>query len=234
MATEPRGPRLDPGRIPSVERTPRSLAYGAAVMTRTRLLIAVLALALPLSACATTPGTTQGATSGASADAGADAGARSTPGAQPEEVNDVDLHFLGMMTPHHEQAVEMSDIVLAADGVTETTRDLALRIKTGQQDEIDTMVAWATDWDELALLEMHSVHIANGMLEPEQMDALAALTGPDVERRFLEEMRAHHVGAIAMTEDQVANGGYGELRDLAQQMIDVQTAEVAEMDALLA
>src|SRR5699024_8485633 len=34
---------------------------------------------------------------------------------QPAEVNEVDLHFVAMMTPHHQQAVEMSEIILAAD-----------------------------------------------------------------------------------------------------------------------
>lgn len=195
--------------------------------TRTHTLIALLALTLPLAACAVTP---ESAPAARSAGTGATAGDQ---GVQPAEVNDVDLHFLAMMTPHHEQAVEMSDIVLAADGVSEATQDLALRIASGQQAEIDVMRTWATDWDQLDLLDVHSMHVANGMLVPEQLAALARLTGADAERRFLEEMRAHHVGAIAMTQDQVANGGFDELRDLAQQMIDVQTAEVVEMDALL-
>lgn len=152
----------------------------------------------------------------------------------PAEANDTDLHFLAMMTPHHVQAVEMSDIVLAAEGVSAETLDLAERIRTGQQEEIDVMLGWVADWDQSALLEQHSEHIANGMVTPRQMQELGTLSGADAERRFLEDMRFHHVGAIAMTEDQIANGGYVALRDLAQQMIDVQTAEIAEMDALLA
>mgnify|MGYP002715026156 CR=1 FL=1 len=31
------------------------------------------------------------------------------------EYNDTDVHFLGMMVPHHEQAIEMSDVLLASD-----------------------------------------------------------------------------------------------------------------------
>ncbi|WP_160329724.1 DUF305 domain-containing protein [Microterricola viridarii] len=151
----------------------------------------------------------------------------------PASANDTDLHFLAMMTPHHEQAVQMSDIVLAADEVTQQTRDIAERIRAGQQHEIDVMLGWVADWQQEPLLEQHSTHIANGMVTPERMDALAALGGADVERTFLEEMIFHHEGAIAMTQDQIDNGGYAELRELAQQMIDVQTAEVAEMTQLL-
>lgn len=161
-----------------------------------------------------------------------DSGAAQTSGA-PASANDTDLHFLAMMTPHHVQAVEMSDIVLAADGVTPETRDIAERIRTGQQDEIDIMLGWVDAWAQAPLLEQHSEHIANGMVTPERMAALEAASGAEVEGIFLQEMINHHVGAIAMTQDQIDNGGYQELRDLAQQMIDVQTAEVTEMQGLL-
>ncbi|SDS71513.1 DUF305 domain-containing protein [Microterricola viridarii] len=164
-----------------------------------------------------------------------------TAGAQPEganaapaSVNDTDLHFLAMMTPHHEQAVQMSDIVLAAGGVSEQTRDIALRIRSGQQEEIDIMLGWVGEWQQEPLLAQHAGHIANGMVTPEAMAALAALDGPEVEQTFLEEMIFHHEGAIAMTQDQIDNGGHPELRALAQQMIDVQGAEVVEMNGLLA
>lgn len=65
---------------------------------------------------------------------------------QPAEVNGVDLHFLAMMTPHHQQAVDMSEIILAAQGTSAATADLADRIKVGQEEEIDTMVDWADQW----------------------------------------------------------------------------------------
>ncbi|MET0854215.1 MAG: DUF305 domain-containing protein [Microterricola sp.] len=153
--------------------------------------------------------------------------------AMPASANDTDLHFLAMMTPHHEQAVQMSDIVLAAGGVSEETRDIAERIRSGQQDEIDTMLGWVAEWQQEPLLQQHSEHIANGMVTPERMRALGALDGAAAERTFLEEMIVHHEGAIAMTQDQIDNGGYAELRALARQMIDVQTAEVVEMNQLL-
>lgn len=191
-----------------VSRSVKPLAVGSAV-----------AAVLLLAACAP--------------DAGAPARDASSASTVPASANDTDLHFLAMMTPHHEQAVQMSDIVLAADEVTAETRDIAERIRTGQQDEIDVMLGWVDDWGQAPLLEQHSEHIANGMVTPERMAALAAAGGSEVEGIFLEEMISHHVGAIAMTQDQIDNGGYTALRELAQQMIDVQTAEVAEMTQLL-
>ena len=94
---------------------------------------------------------------------------------QPAEVNGVDLHFLAMMTPHHQQAVDMSEIILAAQGTSAATADLADRIKVGQEEEIDTMVDWAEQWDQHDLMEQHSQHIANGMITPEQLNQLKHL-----------------------------------------------------------
>lgn len=152
---------------------------------------------------------------------------------QPAEVNGVDLHFLAMMTPHHQQAVDMSEIILAAQGTSAATADLADRIKVGQEEEIGTMVDWAEQWDQHDLMEQHSQHIANGMITPEQLDQLKTLEGEEADTLFLQLMHSHHAGAVAMTQDQIDNGGYQPLVDLAQQMIDVQTAEMREMEQLL-
>lgn len=152
---------------------------------------------------------------------------------QPAEVNAVDLHFLGMMTPHHQQAVDMSDIVLAADGTSSETRDLARRIKDGQQREIDQMKDWADEWGQADMMAHHAPHVANGMLTPDQMDQLRALDGPDKERTFLELMHFHHEGAVEMTQDQIDRGGFAPLRELARQMMDIQTAEMREMEGML-
>ncbi|EEB9150731.1 DUF305 domain-containing protein, partial [Salmonella enterica subsp. enterica serovar Paratyphi B] len=46
--------------------------------------------------------------------------------------NDADAMFASMMIVHHQQAVEMSDIVLAKEGVDPRVVDLAERIKAAQ------------------------------------------------------------------------------------------------------
>lgn len=152
---------------------------------------------------------------------------------QPAEVNEVDLHFVAMMTPHHQQAVDMSEIILAAEDTSSATDDLAQRIKVGQQEEIDLMVGWADDWDQHELMAHHAPHIANGMITPEQMDQLESLEGEKADTKFLQLMHFHHEGAIAMTQDQIDHGGYQPLVELAQQMVDIQTAEMREMEDLL-
>lgn len=177
--------------------------------------VSALALAFVLSACSPV-GVEESATGG-----------------RPAEVNEVDTHFIAMMTPHHVQAVEMSDIVLADPDVSAETRDVAQRIKDGQQLEIDQMLDWADQWQMEDDMAMHSQHIANGMLGPDDMAQLTQLNGAESEKLFLDLMIFHHEGAIAMTQDQVDGGGFAPLSELAQEMITVQTAEVVEMNEIL-
>ena len=51
--------------------------------------------------------------------------------------NDSDVMFSQMMIPHHEQAIEMSDIALdPAVGASDAVKKLATRIKAAQDSEI--------------------------------------------------------------------------------------------------
>ena len=150
----------------------------------------------------------------------------------PAEANDTDVHFLGMMVPHHQQAIDMSDVLLTSDVDDPALRDLAQRIRDGQQRENDQMNAWAAEWGIDADMELHSNHIANGMVSPGGYESFARLEGEELRTRFLELMHFHHREVIAMTRDEVDNGGYAPLREMSEEMIEVQTAEMAEMEQM--
>ena len=149
------------------------------------------------------------------------------------DYNDTDVHFLGMMVPHHEQAIEMSDVLLASDVDDAQVRDLAQRIKDGQERENTQMRAWADEWGIQEDMEHHSKHIANGMFHPEQLKEFASLSGDELRTAFLEMMHFHHAHVINMTQDEIDRGAYAPLREMAQEMVDVQTAEMGEMEELL-
>lgn len=55
---------------------------------------------------------------------------------------DADVMFASMMIGHHQQAVDMSDLVLVKDGVDPRVVDLAQRIKAAQAPEIEKMQGW--------------------------------------------------------------------------------------------
>lgn len=148
--------------------------------------------------------------------------------------NDVDVHFIGMMVPHHDQAIEMSDVLLASDVEDPAVRDLAQRIKEGQERENEQMLAWADEWGIEDDMELHSHHIANGMFIPSQLEAFRNHSGDELRAAFLEMMHHHHAEVIAMTQGEVDNGGYAPLKKMAKEMIAVQTAEMREMEQLQA
>lgn len=147
--------------------------------------------------------------------------------------NEVDVHFLGMMVPHHEQAIDMSDVLLASDVDDAQVRDLAQRIKEGQERENEQMRAWADEWGIQNDMDVHSNHIANGMFQPEELEEFASLKGDQLRTTFLEMMHYHHKHVIEMTQGEIQNGAYTPLREMAQEMVDVQTAEMREMEDLL-
>lgn len=60
--------------------------------------------------------------------------------------NGADVKFAQMMIPHHQQAVEMSGLVLKADGVEPDVVALAEDIKAAQAPEIELMQGWLEDW----------------------------------------------------------------------------------------
>ena len=155
--------------------------------------------------------------------------------------NDVDVAFAQGMIPHHVQAVEMSDMVLAKEGVDERVVALAEQIKAAQAPEIEQMTGWLHDWDadvpDMAAPGAmdHSTmgHGSGGMMSEDEMAALADADGVTASRLFLEQMIAHHRGAIEMAQTAVAEGQNQEAVELAQAVIDTQQAEIDEMDSLL-
>lgn len=148
-------------------------------------------------------------------------------------VGHADLAFTMMMIPHHEQAIEMSDLVLGADGIDERVRDLAEQIKAAQQPEIDLMAGWLEDWGHPAGSGMEGMD-HGGMMSDGDLDALAAADGVEAARLFLEQMIEHHEGAIDMARAELDAGTHPDVLALAQRIVDAQTAEIATMREILA
>jgi uncharacterized protein (DUF305 family) len=145
-----------------------------------------------------------------------------------------DQMFVVMMIPHHEQAIEMSDVVLAKEGVDPRIVQLAERIKAAQGPEIELMEGWLDDWgvphDPDASRGMDH---GDGMMSEADMTALREADGSEASRLFLEQMIVHHEGAVEMARSALADGQDADVLALAQRVIDDQTAEIAEMQELL-
>ena len=149
------------------------------------------------------------------------------------QANAADQMFVMMMIPHHEQAIEMSDVVLAKDDIDPRVLDLAQRIKDAQAPEIAQMEAWLDDWGMGHDGMGGGMDHGDGMMSEDDMEELDAATGADASRLWLQQMIEHHEGAVEMAEDEVEDGQHPDVVALAQQMADAQTTEIAEMEQLL-
>ena len=148
--------------------------------------------------------------------------------------NRTDVMFAQMMIPHHQQAIEMSDILLAKDGIDAKVTELATQIKAAQAPEIAQMSGWLAGWGQNPSPSMGMDHgTGGGMMSQADMDALQNATGTEAARLFLTGMIAHHQGAITMAQQEVANGENPAAKQLAQDIIDAQQAEITTMNQLL-
>ena len=191
-------------------------------MISRRALAATVAIslgAIALSGCATT-------------DSGADGNASSSPSesAADPSFNDQDVMFAQMMIPHHAQAIDMAEILLAKDDIDPQVTELAERIRIAQGPEIELMTSWLESWDESVEGSGHSME---GVIPEEDMQALEAATGDDAARLFLDQMIAHHMGAVSMADTEIESGRNADATALAQQIVDDQRAEIETMTALL-
>lgn len=189
-----------------------------------------LTTVLALAGCAGTAGTAESAGGMSGMDHGNTSSSSAAPAA---DANEADVMFTSMMIEHHTQAIEMSDMILAKDGIDERVISLANQIKGAQQPEIDQMQGWLDEWGA-SMSDMEGMDGMDGMMSEEDMQALDDATGVDAARLFLEQMIEHHEGAITMAQDEVLNGQNADAVDLAQMIVETQTAEITTMQEILA
>jgi uncharacterized protein (DUF305 family) len=166
------------------------------------------------------------------AEASSPAGDTSSSSSQAAAFNDQDVMFAQMMLPHHTQAVEMSDMLLAKDGIDEDVTALAETIKAEQAPEIDQLTTWLDAWGQDT--EASTDHSMGGMMSSSDMDALEKADGTDAGRLFLEQMTAHHEGAVEMAQTEIEGGQNPDAVQMATTIVSSQTDQIATMKDLLA
>ncbi|MBT2549660.1 DUF305 domain-containing protein [Arthrobacter sp. ISL-65] len=202
---------------------------------------AAVAATLALAGCSTGSGTGSAGTSTPGMDHGnsSSAPASSSPAAAAEH-NAADVMFAQMMIPHHAQAVEMSEMMLAKKDVPAEVTALATKIKAAQGPEIETMTGWLTSWNEPTQaptghdMSTHGAGGMGGMVSDADMKKLDAAQGTEAAKLFLTQMIAHHEGAIVMAKTETTGGKNPDAVKLSKDIVTAQEAEIQEMQALLA
>ncbi|WP_430331658.1 DUF305 domain-containing protein [Rhodococcus sp. ACT016] len=173
--------------------------------------------------------------------------------------NEADVAYVQMMIPHHEQAIEMAQLVPSRSSNPDVVA-LAAQIEKAQAPEIEQMEGWLKAWgvpepsettaggmdhgqmdhgSPMTSMPMGTPGMpgmegsGHGMMTAEQMQALENATGPEFDRMWIEMMIEHHQGAVASSEQILNTGESDQVRQLAQQIVSSQQAEIAQMEALL-
>ena len=157
----------------------------------------------------------------------------------------IDSGFLNDMLAHHDQAVEMSLMVLNNNTVSPIVRGFATEIIMFQRWEIGLMEARLTALGEepaelsgrnaMGWMGMSTpVESMQGMASEAELESLKQAQGLDADRIFLTLMRAHHKGGVHMAEYALANASDTEVQGLAARMAYNQKLEVTEYTSTLA
>jgi uncharacterized protein (DUF305 family) len=153
--------------------------------------------------------------------------------------NQADVSFAQMMIPHHAQAVEMAEMILAKPGIDDRVVDLATRIKQAQDPEIIKMNGFLRSYgqDEVdpTAKGMHDMHGGqmDGMMSDADMQELQQASGAAAAKLFLTQMVQHHTGAIVMAKTEISDGRDPDAVRLARSIVSDQQAEITEMKSLL-
>lgn len=145
------------------------------------------------------------------------------------EFSGSDIMFAQMMIPHHQQAVDMGTLAETRASSPEV-KALAAKIKAEQAPEIQQMKGWLEAAG--ASTEMGHDMGMGGMLTDAQMTALAAASGAEFDRLYLEGMIGHHEGAIHMAQ-MVIDSNNAEAKALGEAIVSSQSEQIDYMKSLL-
>jgi len=148
-----------------------------------------------------------------------------------------DVNFLAGMIVHHEQAILMSNM---ADKRTnnKTIVDLANRIDSSQEDEINFMKNWLEFRDEETSFSHtnHEGHMAMaGMASADELKELENSKSTDFDKLFLRLMINHHDGALQMVKDLKEHPGTAYdpiLNEFVSDLVNDQGVEIERMNGI--
>lgn len=143
---------------------------------------------------------------------------------------EVDGAFVSQMVPHHEGAIEMAEVAKNKAEHPEVIQ-LANDIVRTQSTEIETLneiherlFGGTTDSQDHGDLGMDESMM--GM----DMDMSALEAAKPFDREFIDQMIAHHQGAIRMARVELRDGEDQEAKGLATAIVDAQVAEIEQMN----
>lgn len=146
------------------------------------------------------------------------------------------IDFLYGMIPHHESAIAMSKSYLKYSGNSVELKQIAEDIIKIQGTEIEQMQSMIqkleADMQNDETKEMEYFNAYNKILEEHQASHNMS-TPNSIDQAFVEGMIMHHEMAIQMAESVLNYTKNKEILNMAQNIIDMQNKEIAQMTEIM-
>jgi uncharacterized protein (DUF305 family) len=166
--------------------------------------------------------------------------------AAQDSPTEADIGFCRDMGVHHMQALVMCQRVLGRD-TGDSVQAAAAEVLQSQAMEVGLMQAWLGDWGAstvpptivmgwMGANDGNGIPVGNmpGYASDSELLELSTLDGRGRGRRWLELMRAHHVGGVTMAGRATELASSAKVVRLAAGQVAVQTYEISQYDLLLA
>jgi uncharacterized protein (DUF305 family) len=162
------------------------------------------------------------------------------------ELPRLDLAFIDLMIPRHEEAILMSEIALTHAERAEIVM-LAESIISGQSAEQEQVLAWRAEWFagtpryseaelvavfDMAMAKMDVPADQGGLQHMDPATGAAALCTVEgsFDLAFIDRMTSHHQSAIDLANVVLVSGEHEELRTFARNVITERQAEIDQME----
>ena len=155
-----------------------------------------------------------------------------------EKSGSASIDFLKGMIPHHEAAIKMSESYLNYGGEVSDLQTLAQDIITAQKKELVQMNDLIKKYEEEGKKnqDKEDAYLAkySEMFSDDSMSHHINPSGVDnIDHAFAEGMIMHHQMAVDMAKDILDYTDEEEVKQLAQEIIDVQEKEIEQMQKLI-
>jgi uncharacterized protein (DUF305 family) len=146
-----------------------------------------------------------------------------------EEHNDADIAFAQRMIPLEQQAVALSDALLAKQGVNSDVADIAGAIRQNDRPEIAQLQGWLKEWNAPAGPQAGAAELASGP----NITSIKAADPGQAGQIYLEQMIANREHTLALSKSEVDDGTYRATVAAAAGNQATQERQISTMKTLL-
>ncbi|MFD9890165.1 DUF305 domain-containing protein [Amycolatopsis sp. NPDC059027] len=147
--------------------------------------------------------------------------------------NQADVEFSTMMIPHHRQSVVVSALALKRSQ-DEFVRHMATEITEKENAEIGRMSDWLRSWNvAVPVAGDHMSHAMPGMLSAAELQSLDESSGAAFDKTWTALLAKHLGHGVDMAKTVLSQGSHPETKELAQQIVTDQSAEITQLKSRL-